>query len=151
MEIQNEKSLPFLDVLISRQSDDTHTHQVYRKKTYTDIFLHAHSHYHPIQKYVILKTMVARAIRIFAPHFLEKEKFHLTKALMAIGYSNSQINKGFHLAHHSKYKNSSSYSPPLALISLLYIQGTTYQISKKLAKKNIKTLFKPYKTLKRLS
>jgi hypothetical protein len=38
----------------------------------------------------------------------------------------------------------------LALISLPYIQGITDHISKLLAKKNIKTLFKPYKTLKQL-
>jgi hypothetical protein len=39
---------------------------------------------------------------------------------------------------------------PHALISLPYIQGTTDIISKLLAKKIIKTIFKPYKTLKQL-
>ena len=38
--------------------------------------------------------------------------------------------------------------PPLTLLSLPYIQGTTDHISKILAKKNIKTVFKPFKTLK---
>jgi len=37
--------------------------------------------------------------------------------------------------------------PPI-LIYLPYIQGTTDHISKILAKKNIKTIFKPFKTLK---
>jgi hypothetical protein len=37
---------------------------------------------------------------------------------------------------------------PLALFSLPYIQGITDHISKILAKKNIKTIFKPFKTLK---
>jgi hypothetical protein len=68
---------------------------------------------------------------------------------MSNGYFVSQINKDFCSAHNPKEKNSSS-SPPLALISLPYIQGTTDHISKILAKKNIKTLFKPCKTLKQL-
>jgi hypothetical protein len=68
---------------------------------------------------------------------------------MSNGYSISQINRAFHLACNPKSKNTSS-SPPLALVSLPYIQGTTDHISKILAKKNIKTLFKPYKTLKHL-
>jgi hypothetical protein len=69
---------------------------------------------------------------------------------VANGYSTSQINKAFFSVHHSKSKNSHSSSPPLALISLPYIQGTTDHISNILAKKNIKTLFKPHKTLKQL-
>jgi hypothetical protein len=46
--------------------------------------------------------------------------------------------------------NYLSSSPPHALITLPYIQGTTNLISKLLAKKNIKTIFKPFKTLKQL-
>jgi len=53
------------------------------------------------------------------------------------------------LACNPKIEISSS-SPPLTLVSLPYIQGTTNLLSKFLAKKNIKTLFKPYKTLKQL-
>jgi hypothetical protein len=42
-----------------------------------------------------LKLLVTRAIQIFSPQFLEKEKSHLTKALVANGYSITQINKAF--------------------------------------------------------
>jgi hypothetical protein len=34
MEIQNDNSIPFLDVLISHLLDGSLTYQVYRKKTY---------------------------------------------------------------------------------------------------------------------
>jgi len=66
---------------------------------------------------------------------------------MSNGYSISQINKVFCSTYNHKSNNSSSLSSPLALISLPYIQGTTYCISKIIAKKNIKIVFKPYKTL----
>jgi hypothetical protein len=68
---------------------------------------------------------------------------------VANGHS-TQINKSFHSHNHPKPKNFPSSSPPVALISLPYIQGTTHWISKNLAKKNIKTLFKPYTNLKQL-
>jgi hypothetical protein len=69
---------------------------------------------------------------------------------LANGYSISQINKSFRSTCHSKSKNPPTSSLPLAHISLPYIQGTTDHISKILAKKNIKTFFKPCKTLKQL-
>jgi hypothetical protein len=58
-----------------------------------------------------------------------QEKSHLIKALLSNGYSLSQINHAFHSAK-PKPKISSSSSPPHALISLPYIQGTNDHISK---------------------
>jgi len=58
MEIQNEISLPFLDVHISSLLDGTLTHQVYRKNTHIDRYLHAHSHDFPTQKSSILKSAI---------------------------------------------------------------------------------------------
>jgi hypothetical protein len=101
-------------------------------------------------KICCFKNFVTRAIQISSPQFLEKEKSHLTKALVANGYSISQINKAFHSTHNSQSKNPPSSSPPLAHISLPYIQGIIDHISRILAKKNIKTFFKPCKTLKQL-
>jgi hypothetical protein len=67
------------------------------------------------------------------------------------GYSFTQINQAFHYASKPKPKSPPSpRPPPRALISLTYIHGTIDLISKLLAKKNIKTVFKPYKTLKQL-
>jgi hypothetical protein len=61
MEIQKENYFPLLDVLVSRQSNGTLTHQFYRKNTLTDRYIHAQSHHHPAQKYVSLKTLVTLA------------------------------------------------------------------------------------------
>jgi hypothetical protein len=99
----------------------------------------------------VLKTLATCSLHISAPQFLAKEKAHLTNTLLSNGYSLTQINQAFYSANNPNPKPKiTSSSLPHALISLPYIQGTTDRISKLLAKKNIKTIFKPFKTLKQL-
>ena len=76
MEVQENDSLPFLDVLITKKTDDFLAHQVYRNKTHTDRYLHAESHHHPSQKIGILHTLSKRAARISDEDHL-KELQHL--------------------------------------------------------------------------
>jgi len=91
-----------------------------------------------------------RAIHIFTPQFLAKGKTQLTKVMLSNGYSHSQINQFFHSFCKPNSQICSTLSPPCTPISLPYIKGTTDHISKNLAKKNIKTLFKHYKVLNQL-
>ena len=48
LEMQKEdKSIPFLDVLLILQEDESLGHKVYRKPTHTDRYLHSNSFHHP--------------------------------------------------------------------------------------------------------
>ena len=47
MELEENGSIPFLDVLLTRKEDGTLGHEVFRKKTHMDSYLHADSHHHP--------------------------------------------------------------------------------------------------------
>jgi len=49
MDIEENKKLPFLDVLVTKKADNTLDHQMYRKPTHTDTYLHAESYHHPAQ------------------------------------------------------------------------------------------------------
>ena len=85
MELEENGKIPFLDVLISRKEDGTLGHQVYRKKTHTDSYLHADSYHHPSQKSGVLNTLVVRAFRISNPDHLKDEIEHLTSVFKNIG------------------------------------------------------------------
>ncbi|KYM77118.1 hypothetical protein ALC53_12413 [Atta colombica] len=45
VDIEKNRKLPFLDVLVSKKVDGTLGHQMYRKSTHTDRYLHAESYY----------------------------------------------------------------------------------------------------------
>jgi hypothetical protein len=77
MEIEQDRTLPFLDVLVSRRVDGTLGHTVYRKSTHTDLYLHAKSEHHPAQKGVVLITLIRRAKTLCDPDSLGKEIQHL--------------------------------------------------------------------------
>lgn len=77
MEIDINVILPFLDILLSRNANGSLSHQVYRKKTHTEKYLHATSHHHPTQELSVLNTLATRAMRISDKEHLELEKAHL--------------------------------------------------------------------------
>ena len=47
IEKEEKNFLPFLDVLTTKRQDGSLAHQIYRKKTHTDRYLHAECHHHP--------------------------------------------------------------------------------------------------------
>jgi hypothetical protein len=57
MEAEQDRTLPFQDVLVSIGLDGTLGHTVYRKLTHTDLYLHAKSEPHPAQKRAVLTTL----------------------------------------------------------------------------------------------
>jgi hypothetical protein len=58
MEVEQDGSLPFLDVLVSRRPDGSLGHSLYRKQTHAEQYLHANSEHHPAQKQAVLMTLV---------------------------------------------------------------------------------------------
>jgi len=64
MEVEENGCLPFLDILLSRREDGSICHQVFRKKTHVEQFLHASSHHFPTQKFGVLSTLATHALRI---------------------------------------------------------------------------------------
>jgi hypothetical protein len=79
MEVEENRSLPFLDVLVSRRPDGSLGHTVHRKPTHTELYLHEKSEHHPAQKKAVLTTPVQRARTICDADSLGAEINHLKK------------------------------------------------------------------------
>nr|XP_012143822.1 PREDICTED: uncharacterized protein LOC105662853 [Megachile rotundata] len=88
MEIENpDRSLPFLDTLITRKADGTLGHKVYRKPTHTNRYVHATSHHHPSKKNSVITSLIHRATCISEKENLANELEHIRSTLQQNGYS----------------------------------------------------------------
>ena len=74
--MQEDKTIPFLDVLLVIQEDGLLGHKVYRKPTHTDRYLHYNSFHHPSIKNSVCKTLINRAKTICEVDNIEGELEH---------------------------------------------------------------------------
>ena len=93
MEIEENNSVPFLDILLSRKEDESLAHQVYRKKIHTDKNIRSDSHHHPAQKIDVINTLTIRAKRIYDSTHLDCELEHLGKVFKDNGYNENLLRK----------------------------------------------------------
>lgn len=91
--VEGNGRFPFLDVLVTKKADNTLDHQIYRKPTHTDRYLHAKSHDHPIQKQSAINSLVYRALTISDKEHLQTELNHLKLTLQQNGHDKKDINK----------------------------------------------------------
>ena len=148
MEVEEDNHIPFLDVLITKRNDGTLGHQVYRKKTHTDRYLHVDSHHLPSQKIGVINTLVTRAIRISDEDHLEQELDHLSNVFQMNGYNKNQITKVIHKARKKSRKQNKNIDG--TKIVLPYIKGTTDVIAKILRRKDMRVTFSPPKSVGRM-
>ena len=73
MEVEENESIPFLDVLIYKRLDGSLGCKVFRKKTHTDSYLDVDSHHHSTQKLGIINTLAIRASMICDVEHLKEE------------------------------------------------------------------------------
>ena len=86
-EVREDRSMPFLDILITPEEDGSLKTSVFRKKTCTDLYLQWDSHHIIPSKYSMAGTLFHRANTICStPQLLQKEEEHLFKALTRCKY-----------------------------------------------------------------
>jgi hypothetical protein len=130
MELEENNNIPFLDILISKKNNGVLSHQVYRKKTHTDQYLHANSHHHPAQKFGVINTLVTQAIRIFDVEHTEQELKHLEDMFKRNGYHEKQFNMAVLKERRAPQNRSNNNEEGGRNINLPYIKGTTEKIAK---------------------
>jgi hypothetical protein len=140
MKLEENCSLPFLDVLVSRRPDGILGHTVYRKPTQTDLYLHAKSEHHPAQKKAALTTLVQCARTICDANSLNTEIDHLKKTFRQNGYSNCDIKQAL---RHKKKKLPSQQEKPTGVAMQSYQHSVSNKISRLLNKYNINSVHIP--------
>ena len=101
VEKEENGCLPFLDSLLTRETDGSISTSVYRKKTHTDQYLQFSSHHPLAHKKSVVTTLFHRATALSSDMVERvKENRRVTRALKNNGYPSSFIHR------------SSSSTPP---------------------------------------
>ncbi|XP_046393751.1 uncharacterized protein LOC124161474 [Ischnura elegans] len=147
MEVENNRRLPFLDILIERKENGNIGHSVYRKPTHTELYLNASSHHHPAQKKGVLTTLFHRAKAISDDAHLIQEISHLKSTFRKNGYNHREIQAALKRTSLER-NNREEKEKPVARACLPYISSVSNKISRILKRHNIEAIHKPSSKIK---
>ena len=147
MEIEKDNRILFLDFHIMKKGNGSFGHDVYKKPTHTDRYLHVDSHHFPSQKFGVLNTLLTRALCISNEEHVELELNHLANVFKRSGYSVNQVEKSIIKAKGS-YAGQQSTRQEIKRFSLPYIKGLSENIARILRKGDIHVAFSPINTIR---
>ena len=147
MEIEEDRKIPFLDVLVVKDSGRIRT-EVYRKPTHTDRYLHYQS-YHPQHiKTGIIRTLIRRSEQICnTAEAADHERRHLIQVFQSNGYPTAFIQRAM---NPKRTSTKDKQAAPLATISIPYIKGTSERIRRCLSRVDIQVTFRSRATMRSL-
>jgi hypothetical protein len=138
---KKDDSLPFLDVLVTKEQNGTLGRTVYRKPIHMDLYLHAESHHHPSQKHAVLASLINWAKTVYDTESLNSEIQHI-KVFRHNGYSRADFNRAVY--HENKTTAGKEKAKATGVVILPFQHTTSYRISRLLGRFNIKAVHIPF-------
>jgi hypothetical protein len=133
MEAEQNGSLPFLDVMVSRK-DACFITSLYRKKTFSGQYVNYLSHCSRKRKINLVKTLCNRAMMICSDSTLDEELNKIKTILLNNGYPESLIERNFKF-HQEKMANAKPDEPTdrsVVAIKLPYVGMASTALEKDL-------------------
>ena len=156
--------LPFLDTLVTIQTDNTFSTSVYRKPTHTDQYLHWDSNHHITAKQSVYNTLAHRAKTVSSTQdHLDKELSHIKTTLHHCQFPAWALNQWEHKFKHPSQatttNNTNTNSPSSnsnqgnnnnykTTIVVPYIPNTADRFKKLCKRRGIQVHFKGTNTLR---
>ena len=146
-ELEKDRVLPFLDVLIHRNQNGSISTSVFHKPMHTHRYLDFTSH-HPIaHKAAVIRTLQCRAMAISSsPSAVNQELSDISKVLVSNGYPTKFINRVFQRSRTSSTTGDNHTS--VSSVVIPYISGFSEAVRRILATVNIRVIFRPHNTLR---
>ena len=143
VEIENNGCLPFLDILITRNSDGSLSTSVYRKQSHTNQYLQFLSHHPSSHKLSVGRSLFSRAYTHSSSLVQQvEEESIIFQALLKNGYPTNFIKR-------CQKQLTSKPNPPIASdqkttrIAIPYVQGQSQSIKRILSPFGIEISFRP--------
>jgi hypothetical protein len=129
VEEEENGSISFLDVLLTRKDNGKLSKKVYRKPTHTDKYLNFQSYHHLSQKISVIDSLVYRAIRICDDEFLQEELNHIKTCLMKNNYPPLKVEERIRVMKQRIILNHTSDKSGY-WVAIPFIGDITYQLSR---------------------
>ena len=139
IEIENNQSINFLDLTISRLGS-SHSFKIFRKDTYTDAIIPASSQHPLSHKHAAFHSMIHRLINIPLSSDNFTIELKTIKQIASNNEYNPKIIDSILHKHENKYLQKLIYNSPPSenkkYFKLIYLDQSTQLISKKISKVN---------------
>ena len=147
METETNNTIPFLDTLVTRDSDGYLSTSVYRKPTHTDQYLAYDSHHPQSVKRGIVKCLYDRSKHLITkPSVVSQEKKHLSSVLVSNGYPFSFVKN---ITKTKKQTATKEPAPEIKSTAVLpYVKGLSEALRRCLQQQGIRTVFRSDTTLR---
>ena len=151
VEVEQDRRLPFLDILIERTNGGALETCVYRKATHTDQILNFASNHPRQHKASCVKTLFARVYtHCSTPESRLAERQHLFRVFQENGYSRNFVRHCLRNKSHSERQSPTpdnrDQRPKLAILP--YIRGISELTQRLLFQRGVKTAHKPMTSLR---
>jgi len=154
-ELEQNRTLPMLDVKMHVTEEGKIKTSVYRKKMHTDQYLNFESH-HPLhQKIGVVRSLLDRKDAIVSTEEeKEKEDQHISQALRRSNYPMWVINKAKKQQSQKDNKQKKQKQDKTKknegnkMVTIPYLQGTSERISHAFKKRGFSTALKPHTTIR---
>ena len=146
VERESNGQLPFLDLLVTRDTDGSISTCVYRKPTHSDQYLHFSSHHPTSHKRSVVRTLLSRAAT-HSSSLVERsrEESHVHRALLSNGYTEGFIQS---CRRFQRNRSPEDLENPPIRICLPYFENQSQALKRILAPYNIRVSFRPFSTLR---
>ena len=128
LEIENNGKLPFLDVLLIRNSSHNLDFKVYRKPTHSNTYIHAFSKHSFKIKLATISNIFLRAYNICSNIYIDEEIDYIFKSFNRLGYNYRTISNAHFKARKSYFKvnaNSNSNSNSINYLVLPFLENSS--------------------------
>ncbi|KAJ8912099.1 hypothetical protein NQ315_005435 [Exocentrus adspersus] len=148
LELEENNKLPFLDVMISKNTEINSNFQtnVYRKKTNTNRYLNFNSNHHLSIKKGVIKSLYDRAKLVSSNvNFFNQEKDHIKNILKENTYPINLVDRAFLQIENPSHNNQQRQNP---VANMTIFPGISEKLKKLGNNFNIRTAFKTNNTLR---
>ena len=152
---EKDRTLPFLDTLVTRLDDGSLKVSVYRKPTHTDQYLAFDSH-HPLEhKLSVIRTLFHRADTVVTNSAdKDHEINHVKSALKRCGYTDWSFKRACATKEHKTVQSNASQtadnSTRKTFVVAPYVEGVSERLQRVFKSYGVSVCHKPHQTLRKL-